>query len=160
MQRKQLSRLVEINLSVDSSATGVYVAIAVASFAYPLVVVSWDLHSEQLRIYIFVMAVLWDLHRILKPQQHRGFYRHHVALRLLMSVTGFLNRKKMLQERCQSVLKISYISTRKMRSGILAPMNLPGALTLPSGKAGFHHRFLPKAYQSSESSLRLPPVSP
>lgn len=74
MQRKQLSRFVEINLSVDSSATGVYVAIAVAGFAYPLLVVSWDLHSEQLRIYIFVMAVLWDLHRILKPQQHRGFY--------------------------------------------------------------------------------------
>jgi len=45
---------------------GVYVAIAVAGFAYPLVVVSWDLHSQQLRIYIFVMAVLWDLHRILK----------------------------------------------------------------------------------------------
>lgn len=49
-------------------------AIAVADFAYLLVVLSWDLHSWQLRIYIFVMAVLWDLHEILKPQQHRGFY--------------------------------------------------------------------------------------
>lgn len=47
------------------------VIMAVAGFAYPLVVVPWDLHSQQLRIYIFVMTVLWDLHGILKSQQHR-----------------------------------------------------------------------------------------
>lgn len=68
--------------------------------------------------------------------------------------------KKMLQEKCQSVLKTSHTSTRKMRSEILAPVKLPGALTLPSGKAGFHHRFLSKTYQPSVSSRRLPPASP
>lgn len=43
----------------------------ITAVAYPLVVVSWDLHSQQFRIYIFAMAALWDLHGILKSQQHR-----------------------------------------------------------------------------------------
>lgn len=63
------------------------------------------------------------------------------------------------KENCQSVLKISHISSRKMRSEILVPLKLLGTLTLPSGKAGSHHRFLAKAHQSLASSLRIPPSS-
>lgn len=60
------------------------------------------------------------------------------------------------KEKCWSVLKNSHISSKKMRSKILAPLKLLGALTLPSRKAGSHHRFLAKAHQSSASSLRIP----
>lgn len=54
-----------------------------------------------------------------------------------MWVTGFPNRKQVLQEQCQSVPSISHISTSKVRNEILAQLKVLGALALPSGKAGF-----------------------
>lgn len=112
------------------------VIMAAAGFAYPLVVVSWDLHSQQLRIYIFVMTVLWDLHGSLKSQQHRILTTPHSSETPRVS-HWISNRPELLQEQCQSVLNTSHISTGKVRNKILAQMKVLGALALPSGKAGF-----------------------
>lgn len=99
------------------------VIVAVAGFAYPLVVVSWDLHSQQLRIYIFVMAVLWDLHGILKSQQYRILTTPHNKETPQVS-HWISNRPELLQEQCQSVLNTSHISTRKVRNEIPSQMKV------------------------------------
>lgn len=112
------------------------VIMAVAGFAYPLAVVSWDLHSQQLRIYIFVMAALWDLHEILKSQQHRILTAPQSSETPHVS-HWISNRPELLQGQCQSVLNTSHISTRKVRNEILAQMKVLRALALPSGKAEF-----------------------
>lgn len=88
------------------------VIMAVAGFAFPLAVVSWDLHSQQLRIYIFVMAALWDLPGILISQQHRILTPPHSSETPHVS-HWISNRPELIQEQCQSVLNPSHINTKR-----------------------------------------------
>lgn len=103
------------------------------------------------------MAVLWNLHRIFELEQHRGSYLTPCSPETPNESHWLSKQKENVREKCQSGLKISHISTRKTKREILTPVKLLEALALLSAEAGFHRRFILKAYQSF---LRLPPVSP